>query len=954
MSDESSHKSVRPAPSGSSIAPQPQPLEGSSSHASGSSSNAEMTVISSRTPVPSLAFGRGAASLEAGSLLEGERLGQFVLQKFIGGGGMGIVFRALDTTLNREVALKVLSRDQSADEEALRRFRNEAQSAARLDHENIARVHYVGEDRGVHYIVFEFIEGVNIRDLVEKHGPLPLDQAASYTFQIAQALDHASQRAVIHRDIKPSNVLITPDGKAKLVDMGLARLHQVAQVDDLTASGVTLWTFDYISPEQARDPRSADVRSDLYSLGCSFFYMLTGSPPFPDGTVLQKLLQHQADNPPDPRTIRPELPVEVSRILARLLAKNPAQRFQNPGELVRELNQLAEQLGVHLSSPRMPWTAPRPAPPARWRHHVPWVASLAALLLIVFVLDRFEAPETTPMHSAGAATPANARGPTKSATDAPSRRPDATARPKQGDQLKAPSESDPTATPQRSEKTGPSAASPTAAADVPSRAADQRITAPARADQSPDEQGLSFQSSSAQAVAAPEAAAEIVPQPSGSPAELGVSTDRPAADAPRGPSAGRTPAREGLLIVSDTEQGPRTYASLRAAVGDAKSGDTIELRFSGRRVEKPITILNTRLTLRAGEQYQPVIVFRPEANPVEYPPSMVTIAGGQLTVAGVHWELDLSPDVPAEWALFETRRAEVVRFERSTFTIRNASLDQTAYHAGVAFFDVKAGPGSSSMAKDPTATDDQVVTIELANCVVRGEATLVRDNDLQALKLNWDNGLLATSERLLAAAGGPSQPRQLGQVQINLRHVTAAVHAGLALLTNSEDAPYQLPTQLNCTDSIVLATANAPLIEQRGSDDIDEYLGRCEWSGDRDFFSGFEIFWQIVNTGGQTASKEMRFSDWREFWAGRLKYPSNASLAWRGLPSATRPFHTHKPSDYALDSSKPANPAIRAASDGLDAGCLEAQLAALPAEDRGSARPPERAPKPAAADRDGS
>jgi serine/threonine-protein kinase len=233
---------------------------------------------------------------------------------------MGIVFRALDTTLDREVAVKVLSADQSADDETLRRFRNEAQSAARLNHDNIAHVFYVGQDRGVHYIVFEFIEGVNIRDLVEQHGPLPLEEAVSYTYQIAQALEHASQRAVIHRDIKPSNVLITPDGKAKLVDMGLARLNQLARSDDLTASGVTLGTFDYISPEQARDPRSADVRSDLYSLGCSFFFMLTGRPPFPDGTVLQKLLQHQGDSPPDPREFRPELPAEVTNILAGLLA----------------------------------------------------------------------------------------------------------------------------------------------------------------------------------------------------------------------------------------------------------------------------------------------------------------------------------------------------------------------------------------------------------------------------------------------------------------------------------------------------------------------------------------------------------------------------------------------------------------------------------------------------------
>ena len=153
---------------------------------------------------------------------------------------------------------------------------------------------------------------------------------------MAEALSHASQRDVIHRDIKPSNVLITPEGKAKLVDMGLARLHQVEHPDnDLTASGVTLGTFDYISPEQARDPRSADVRSDLYSLGCSFYFMLTGRPPFPEGTVLQKLLQHQAEDPVDPRQFRPDLPSEIGAILAKMLAKNPDPALSDAGRVDR-------------------------------------------------------------------------------------------------------------------------------------------------------------------------------------------------------------------------------------------------------------------------------------------------------------------------------------------------------------------------------------------------------------------------------------------------------------------------------------------------------------------------------------------------------------------------------------------------------------------------------------------
>src|SRR3954468_23362347 len=151
---------------------------------------------------------------EIGRLLEGERLGHFDLGEYVGGGGMGAVFRAHDTMLNRTVAVKVLSHEQSGDEETLRRFQNEAQSAARLDHQNISRVFYVGEDRGWHYIVFEFIEGSNLREVVSQQGPLPLSSAISYVIQVADALAHASQRDVVHRDIKPSNVLISPDGHA--------------------------------------------------------------------------------------------------------------------------------------------------------------------------------------------------------------------------------------------------------------------------------------------------------------------------------------------------------------------------------------------------------------------------------------------------------------------------------------------------------------------------------------------------------------------------------------------------------------------------------------------------------------------------------------------------------------------------------------------------------------------
>jgi serine/threonine protein kinase len=932
MSESSSQKPVPAAPPGSSSAARMNAGEGSAPPMA----DGQITVISARPPVANLAFASGVPPLESGSLLEGEQLGQFLLQKFVGGGGMGIVFRALDTTLNREVAVKVLSRDQSTDEEALRRFRNEAQSAARLNHDNIARVHYVGEDRGVHYIVFEFIEGVNIRDLVEQKGPLPLEEAVSYTFQIALALEHASQRAVIHRDIKPSNVLITPDGKAKLVDMGLARLNQVAQTtNDLTASGVTLGTFDYISPEQARDPRSADVRSDMYSLGCSFFYMLTGRPPFPDGTVLQKLLQHQGDHPPDPRSVRPELPVEVTRILAWLLAKNPAQRYQQPGELIDDLAALGEKLGMQLNASRAVWAAPRPdGPIARWQHHLPWVVPLAALLLIFVALDFYwsSAPSETTF---AASSPAAKNRPLPSPRNATA----------QAGNPTAPSQRDPRA--KSGDLFGPS--TNTVTKNAPPDPQPQEPAPTAELSQSPPppsfpwwqqlskgwQASLNLEQLSARASAAANTSSHAAAPPAGSPEELGVS----AADSTVGPQRAPFPGKpatnlEHLLIVGD-EGGPHTYASLNAACSDAKNGDTIELRFNGRRPEKPIVISNTRLTIRAGDRYQPVIVFQPEPEliPVKYPPTMLSVSGGQLRVNNVHWELDLPRNVPADWALFEIRRCELVQFQNCTFTVRG----QATYHAGVAFFDIKAPPGTGTMAMDPNAMEDQIVTIHLQNCLARGEATFLRSNELQAVRLNWDNGLLATSERLLIASGGPSQPRQVGHVQINLRHVTAMLQNGLALLTNSEDAPYQLLTEIHCDDSIFASSTKPPLIEQRGSDRVEEFVGRLQWSGDRDFFDGFDVFWQIANTSQDIGSKQQHFEEWQSFWAAqsRAQVAGKNAVLWRRLPSADRAFHAHAPADYALNTEIANNPAFRAASDGLDAGCVARQLPALPSEERG-------------------
>lgn len=374
-----------PSKSGSSV---PSSASAPTPGATTSPNQNDQTVVSTLPPVE---VGAATATLDPrqlGVALEGQQLDHVLLEKFVGGGGMGAVFRAWDTNLHRTVAVKVLSMRQAGDVESQRRFQTEARSAARLDHPNIARAHYVGEDRGLQYIVFEYIHGTNLRDLVYDNGPLQATDVLNVALQIAGALMHSWEREVVHRDIKPSNILIAHDGLAKLVDMGLARLEYLGQNEhDETATGVTLGTFDYISPEQARNPRDADIRSDIYSLGCTLFFMLTGRPPFPDGNVLQKLLAHQGDPAPDVRELRPDVPDNLANVIAKMLAKKPDDRFQTPIDLSAALTNCIEQLGLAPPAAALPAYMGAWSPPSRfWPRHAPWIIPAVLLLAIVAVL----------------------------------------------------------------------------------------------------------------------------------------------------------------------------------------------------------------------------------------------------------------------------------------------------------------------------------------------------------------------------------------------------------------------------------------------------------------------------------------------------------------------------------------------------------------------------------------
>jgi eukaryotic-like serine/threonine-protein kinase len=264
-------------------------------------------------------------------------LGKYQIKKRIGAGGMGAVYLALDSDLKRTVALKVLPREKADNATLVKRFKAEAQAAAHLKHDNIVTIYEAGQSDGYLFIALEYIEGTDVYNLIAKRGPLPVKRSLDIIKQVARALQHVHEQGMVHRDIKPSNLLIRRDGSIKLADLGLARSVDEATETSITRAGTTVGTVDYMAPEQARHSKSADIRSDIYSLGCTWYQMLTGSLPYPDGSLTNKLRAHATDPPPDPRQVNQSIPDGLVAVLHRMMAKSPQDRYQSPAELLEDL-----------------------------------------------------------------------------------------------------------------------------------------------------------------------------------------------------------------------------------------------------------------------------------------------------------------------------------------------------------------------------------------------------------------------------------------------------------------------------------------------------------------------------------------------------------------------------------------------------------------------------------------
>ena len=290
---------------------------------------------------------------QCNKLVEGRHkgffLGKYKLLDHLGTGGMSSVYLAEHVLMQRRVAIKVLPKNRVEDSSYLARFHREAQAAASLDHRNIVRAYDVDNDGDIHYLVMEYVEGRDLQVMVKAEGPLDFVRAAEYTRQAACGLAHAHDAGLIHRDIKPANLLVDRHGVVKVLDLGLARFTDEDRASLTVAFDENvLGTADYLAPEQAVDSHRVDNRADIYSLGCTLYYLLLAHPPFPDGTLPQRLMMHQRTPPPDIRLERPDAPEDLLAICAKMMAKKAANRYQNAYEVSDALSDWLRARGQRI------------------------------------------------------------------------------------------------------------------------------------------------------------------------------------------------------------------------------------------------------------------------------------------------------------------------------------------------------------------------------------------------------------------------------------------------------------------------------------------------------------------------------------------------------------------------------------------------------------------------------
>lgn len=810
----------------------------------------------------------------------GIRLAHFETISRLGAGGMGAVFKATDLELARDVALKILHPSSSQDPSLIARFRNEARACAQLNHDNIARVFYAGAQDGLYFIAYEFASGSTIRDLIIERGRLSVEDTVNYAIQVTLALNHIASAGIVHRDIKPSNIMLTSSGRVKVVDLGLARRDTTDSIGDITVAGTTLGTFDYISPEQARDPRNADIRSDIYSLGCTMYHMLTGQPPYPEGTALQKLLDHQGKTPPDPCAINPGVPAELSAIMRKMMSNNPNHRYGVPGLLLNDLIQMATVLGLRSI----------PAEGIVWRKlngmgsrqplGAVWVFVSVLLICLTAIFLQQSARYAD--------------------------REDRVAEDSDGDwkEIVDPARYGSVAEPSAVTSSGISESTSDGSA-VGKNAASPSV-----------ESSTSGSSSLVSGSASVESGRLRQPLPAlPTPGPINTTffdlvMSPPFFSRPATPAAAE---RADPFILQAADGSSRSFQTLKAAVADARSGDVVLLRYNGfpddLPAQPPVRIVGMNLIIRAAEGFRPTLEFDGAAEGSVSPGQMFHLRSrGSLTLRDIDLRLVVRDDLTVDrWSLFQCEGGNRVHLENVSIECRNPDSQPAS------IFDLteeSTGPIDSEIRNESEFT--------LTRVICRADADAFRIACQPRGRIHLKNCGFALNGTLLELRGDSSMQPAQGALEVFLEHVTC-LHAAPMMHMNDGDerkggTQRTLPRVSVQSEGSVFAGIgpDSKLLSSEGNSFLEDIESLVTWNSFNNLYDGHSVFWEIETSALDYSSRRLDFAQWNQLWQNRGdSEDTNSSVSqlvwqnpsWRESGSQIL-LQSLTPSSFELDASQ--------------------------------------------------
>jgi len=887
------------------------------------------------------------------------RVGSYRLLKPLGSGGMSSVFRAEHVENGLVVALKVLPRNLARNKTLLQRFLREAKSAEALEHPNIVAIYDRGLDQGRYYIVLEYVSGGDLHDWVRTRGPMPIAEAVAAIRSVAEGLQFAAERGLIHRDIKPANLLMTPEGRVKIADLGLA-LHADDEDERVTREGTTVGTVDYMSPEKARDSRGTSVRSDMYSLGCTFFFLLTGQPPFPGGDVADKLSRHCSAPPPDLMSLRPDIPDALNRLVQTMLAKRPEHRFADYVALTAALDAFTR--GEPVPGPEggqgealyaildedgddeapdgfLPLTLP--GPDDSGRHPEPAPASEGFLLAELADLD--DGGEPTPAARRPAARPQApaalavaeddpppsgllddgtevdeggmpghvALGPGRKMSD--SERSWLTACIAGGLALivfvigadllirSTSSSSEPTVQ-------APGAGEPLPAVVAPEPAAPVAAVKPRPAPVKPEPKGPAARAG-LEPVHAPsepiDPAPEVVPEAEYAREVLArFRPDWAAADVPARLPGRLTTVRR-VPDPADADQKP----TLRAAL-DVVGGGTVEVADNGPFFESDLKVVGDARSLRARPGFRPVVCLQGSRLDGSKPPGLVTLDGRALTLDGLDVVVDARALAPEQASVFYSRGGSL--------TLRNCTV-------------TVVNRGGRSVSLVQAVPSDRPSKIRLERTLVRGGFASVVDISGGGSDVLIDRSVVVNGE----GAGVYVSGKEPGDRRVFVsRSVVATRGPAFETFDPPDGSPRPLAVRaLGSTFAHVQSPGRIPFCAAHRADAAGELLS---WDGVSNVFEGWSAW---LTSGSPPGVRVPDLAAVRMIWPGDDGDSRETPRAW----PLTAPFDAVGPEKIRLFALRRADVLTRVAQP--SPWLFEKTLDAFPAPADPGIAPPAPAPR---------